>query len=272
MEEKRPDPVRPADGTGPKDRFRDLFGAVFASFRKRLSRVACKRLKKILLPVAAVILAVCLLAAVFCLAVSAAVRDKTSGRICSLEELSATGETYACVLVLGCAVWRDGTPSDMLRDRVDTGVACYQAGLAPLLLMSGDHRTDAYNEVGAMKREAVSLGVPTEDIFLDHDGYSTYESIARYREIYGGGRVVIVTQEYHLYRALYLAEKCGIEAVGVPADRQTYRGQFKRDLREIVARTKDVWSGLTRPAPQVTGKPVELSGDGNRTEEQRPAG
>ena len=108
-----------------------------------------------------------------------------------------------------------------------------------MLLMSGD-RHDGYDEVGAMEREAQKLGVPAEKIVTDPKGFSTYDSIANLLKDYKGKRVLIVTQKYHLYRALYIAEKLGIEAVGVDADLRTYKKQLKYDLREILARVKDV--------------------------------
>jgi len=105
--------------------------------------------------------------------------------------------------------------------------------------MSGD-RSEGYDEVGAMEREAERLGVPVEKILLDPAGYSTYESMTNFLKEYKGQRVLIVTQKYHLYRALYIAEKLGIEAYGISADLRTYGKQLKYDLREILARVKDV--------------------------------
>lgn len=204
-------------------------------------------------------------------AVSGAVKHKSAPRVLSLEELSREDEGFDCVLILGCRVYENGRMSDMLTDRVLTGIEIFESGACDTLLMSGDHRTDAYDEPSAMKAFAVKKGVPSERIFLDHDGYSTYDSLARYKEIYGGGRVVIVTQEYHLYRALYLAEKLGIDAVGVSADLRTYRGQSKRDAREMLARCKDVYLGLKQPLPEVLGEKVSLSGNGDATAQTRPS-
>ena len=204
------------------------------------------------------------------LAVSGAVKHHMSGAVMTLEELQASGETYDCVMVLGCRVYEDGRMSDMLEDRVLTGIALLEAGVSDTLLMSGDHRTDAYDEPTAMKRFAVERGIPSERVFLDHDGYSTYESVARLGDVFGGRRVVIVTQEYHLYRALYLAEKLGMEAVGVPADLRTYSGQTLRDLREVLARCKDVYLGLKQPDFDTPDDPVSLSGNGDHTAETRP--
>lgn len=124
-----------------------------------------------------------------------------------------------------------------------------------------------YNEVGVMKRHAVAAGVPSNVIFLDHAGLSTYESIWRAKELYGVKRVLIVTQEYHLYRALYVAEQMGLTAYGVSADLRPYRGQTVRELREVAARAKDLVFAQFKPLPTYLGEKVDLSGDGDATNE-----
>jgi vancomycin permeability regulator SanA len=131
--------------------------------------------------------------------------------------------------------------------------------------MSGDHGREDYDEVTVMKRFAVEAGVPEEDIFQDHAGFSTYESLWRAREIFGAERVVIVTQEYHLYRALHLAEQLGLEAVGVSADLRPYRGQILRNGREMLARVKAFADGILQP-DAVGGEPISLAGDGRVTD------
>ena len=173
------------------------------------------------------------------LAISGAVKHKTAPRITTIESLTASGEHFDVIIVLGCAVRPDGTPSHMLEDRIKTSVSLYQADLADAILMSGD-RSVGYDEVGTMQHKAEEMGVPVEKILLDPAGYSTYESIVNLLKEYKGKRVLIVTQKYHLYRALYIAEKLGIEAYGVSADLRSYRKQLKYDLREILARVKDV--------------------------------
>ena len=193
-----------------------------------------------LVPWCALLLGVCIFLGVSVLAVSAAVKHKTAPRVVTADSLRAADEHFDVILVLGCAVRADGTLSHMLEDRVKTGVSLYEAGLADKVLMSGD-RSEGYDEVGAMEREAVFLGVPQEVILIDPKGYSTYESIVNLLEEHKGERVLIVTQSYHLYRALYIAERLGIDACGVSADLRTYRKQLKYDLREILARVKDVF-------------------------------
>lgn len=190
----------------------------------------------------------------------------TRNRILSIEA-AAELEDIDCILVLGASVKPDGTPSNMLYDRIMTGVALYEAGAAPKLIMSGDHGKTNYNEVGTMKDYAMAEGIVSEDIFMDHAGFSTYESIYRAKEIFQAKKVLVVTQEYHLYRALYIAEKLGIEAYGVSADLRTYAGQYKRDLREILARNKDFVMAFIKPEPTYLGAVIPISGNGNDTNE-----
>ena len=119
-------------------------------------------------------------------------------------------EGLDCVLVLGCGVRPDGSPSDMLADRLEQGIALYQAGWADKLLLSGDNGQENYNEVGVMEAYALERGVPGEDIVLDHAGFCTYDSVYRARDIFGAKRLVIITQAYHLSRALYIAQALGL--------------------------------------------------------------
>ena len=170
-----------------------------------------------------------------------------------------------CIIVLGCQVKDTGEMSHMLHDRVQRGVELYNAGAAPKLLMSGDHGREAYNEVGAMKKYATENGVPSSDVFMDHAGFSTYETVYRAKEIFGAKKVIIVTQEYHLYRAVYIARQLGMEAYGVAADYRTYAGQLGRDAREILARCKDVAMTVFRPEPTYLGEPIPISGNGDVT-------
>ena len=164
---------------------------------------------------------------------------KSSGkdRILTVEK-AAELEDVDCIIVLGCQVKDDGSLSHMLRDRLMRGLEVHEAGAAPKLLMSGDHGREDYDEVGAMKNYAIENGVPSEDIFMDHAGFSTYETVYRAKEIFEADKVIIVTQEYHLYRALYIAEQLGVDAYGVSSDLNTYAGQSMRDFREVLARCR----------------------------------
>lgn len=181
------------------------------------------------------------------------------------EDRAASVSDASCIIVLGCKVKSDGTPSDMLRDRLETGCALYFNDAAPKLLMSGDHGRNDYDEVNCMKSYASELGIKSEDIFMDHAGFSTYDSIYRVRDVFGCEKILIVSQKYHLYRALYIAEKLGIEAYGVAADSRVYAGQWKRDIRELAARSKDFFMVLFDASPSFLGDTIPISGNGNIT-------
>lgn len=173
-----------------------------------------------------------------------------------------------CILVLGCGVWDDGRPSHMLEDRLKRGVSLYNSGAAPKLLMSGDHGRENYDEVNTMKNYAIHAGIPAEDIFMDHAGFSTYESMYRAKDIFCAEKIIIVSQEYHLYRAIYTARALGIEAYGVAADYRSYSGQLYRDIREILARDKDFFVSIFQPDYPYGGETIPVSGNGNLTNDK----
>lgn len=203
------------------------------------------------------------------LGLNAWMKSHVRERILTPEE--AAGLRADCILVLGAGVRPDGSPSVLLEDRLSRGIDLYRLGASERLLMSGDHGQADYNEVGAMGDYALDQGVPSQAVFLDHAGFSTYESMYRAREVFQARRVVIVTQEYHLYRALYDAQQLGLEAWGVPAAPREYQNQGWRDLREVLARGKDfLWTWL-KPEPAVLGEPVPLSGDEHAAGEEAPA-
>ena len=199
--------------------------------------------------------------------INSIVNLSTVGQIISSEE-AAKLEDIDCILVLGCFVKDDGRPSDMLFDRLTRGVELYDLCAAPKLLMSGDHGREEYDEVAAMKQYAIDEGIPSEDVFMDHAGFSTYESIYRTKEIFQADKILIVTQEYHLYRAIYIAERLGMEAYGVASDYRTYSGQTARDVREILARVKDFGTSLFKPKPTYLGDAIPIWGDGNLTNDE----
>ena len=215
---------------------------------RRVGRVAWRYSKRHLVPVTAFLICMGLGVAAFALILSAAVCDKTSDRIKTADELLALGEQFDCILVLGCMAYSDGSLSARLSDRVETATQLYHKGVSGHILMSGDNQDVYYNEVDPMRAHAVGWGVPEEAIDVDRLGLSTYDSLARIAEEYKGRRVVIVTQRYHLYRALYIAEKLGLDAYGVSADKRIYSDRYKCEVREILARCKDVWYSEKRPA------------------------
>ncbi len=195
------------------------------------------------------------------------VKHSAKEQLLAPEQATAEGD-YDCIIVLGCLVKEDGMPSDMLRDRLERGVALYAEGAAPKILMSGDHGREDYDEVNAMKQYAMDAGVPSEDIFMDHAGFSTYETMYRAKEIFGAERVLVVTQEYHLYRAVYIAQQLGMQADGVNADYHSYMGQGMRDFREVLARCKDFTMCIAKPEPTYLGETILLTGSGDVTNDK----
>ncbi len=194
------------------------------------------------------------------------VKQSTKKQILTGEKASHL-ENVDCILILGAGVWKD-KPSPMLKDRLEKGIELYKAGVAPKIIMSGDHGKESYDEVNLMKEYAIEKGVPSEDIFMDHAGFSTYDSIYRARDIFKVKKMIIVTQKFHLYRALYLSNKLGIEAYGVMAEPIKYSGQFYRELREILARDKDFIKAIVKPKPTYLGESIPVNGNGDETNDK----
>ena len=201
------------------------------------------------------------------LGINAIVKGTAKDKILTSQQASEL-EGVDCILVLGCYVHENGNPSDMLHDRLQRGVELYDLGTAPKLLMTGDHGRATYDEVDAMKRFAVDAGIAPEAVFMDHAGFSTYESMYRARDIFQARKIIIVTQQYHLYRAIYIAESLGLEAYGVSADYRSYSGQTGRDVREILARVKDFGTSMFQPKPTYLGEAIPIWGDGNLTNDE----
>lgn len=172
-----------------------------------------------------------------------------------------------CAIVLGARVYVDGTLSPMLADRVQVAVDLYKLGKVDRLLLSGDHGTLTYDEVNAMLRYAVANGVPGQDVFTDHAGFDTYDTMYRARDVFMVKTAIIVTQGFHLSRAVYTARSLGLDAVGVSADLRSY-GLYTRkaSLREVLARANAVIQlRITRPSPKFLGPQLPITGDGGTT-------
>lgn len=167
-----------------------------------------------------------------------------------------------CILVLGAGITDANTPSPMLRDRLDAGIKLYEEGLAPKILLSGDNGRVGHNEIHVMLNYVKDAGIPEEDIFCDHAGFSTYDSMYRALSIFEVGKAIVVTQEYHEYRALYIGKKLGIEVKGVSSDQESYAGQFAREIREILARDKDFFKLKTDAESLLSGEIIPISGSG----------
>lgn len=199
---------------------------------------------------------------IYALCVNSYIKNRGKDKIFTVDSVSGG---YDCIIILGCGVKDDGRPSDMLYDRIITGVELYKKGIAPRILMSGDHGRTDYDEVGTMKKYAVDMGVPEDAVFCDHAGFSTYESMVRANKVFGIENAVVVTQSYHLYRALFDAESFGIDAYGVSADVRRYLGQTNRNIREIIARNKDFLFCVFKPDPKYLGEKIDIAGSGSVT-------
>jgi SanA protein len=197
------------------------------------------------------------------LIINAYVKSSVKGKMITADE--GVELEADCILVLGAGVWDDGRPSHMLEDRLLQGIELYKNGVSNRLLMSGDHGRKEYDEVNVMKQFAIDRNVASEHIFMDHAGFSTYESLYRAKDIFEASKIIIVTQEYHLYRALYIAEKLGLKAYGVASEPRQYVGQEYRELREVLARVKDFFAVVFKPEPRYLGETIPVSGNGDLT-------
>lgn len=169
------------------------------------------------------------------------------------------------VLVLGAKVYENGRMSDVFRDRAEVAISFYEAGKVRKILVSGDHGTEEYDEVNAAKGFLLSEGVKPEDIFLDHAGFDTYDSVYRAKEVFGVESMVVTTQDFHLPRALYIAEGLGIDACGASSDLHEYRTESQMEFREIFARNKAWLDVFLKSKPKYLGEEIPISGDGQAT-------
>ncbi|MDE8702026.1 ElyC/SanA/YdcF family protein [Adlercreutzia equolifaciens] len=222
-----------------------------------------RAVKRILITLLLMVLAAVAVVALANLATVATTRGQVRTVATAADELA--GNPADAVVVLGASVYPDGTPSDILADRLEVAVDLYKAGAAKAIICSGDNRTSHYNESDAMKAYCVSLGVPSEDVYVDHAGNTTYESLYRARHLFGAQRIIVATQAYHLYRALFAADQLGMEAWGVATDKGAYDDQLKYSMREIAARTKDFFAALAHVPVPIEEDPISLNESGDLT-------
>ena len=183
--------------------------------------------------------------------------------ILSYDDLSS--DSFDCIMILGAGLW-SGSPSPMLSERLEFGLKAYETGCSDRMLMSGDHGQDNYDEVNTMKDYLADEGVDRDIIFMDHAGFSTYESMYRARDIFEVKKMLIVTQTYHLYRAVYNARKLGLDAYGFEADRLSY--PIYNHIRECAARVKDfVWC-IVKPKPTYLGDKIPISGSASLSDDR----
>ncbi len=178
----------------------------------------------------------------------------------SFQEAVEMGD-IDCIIVLGAGVNEDGTMSYVLSERVRVGAELYLAGASERLLLSGDHSREDYNEVGTMKEYMVSCNIDSQMVFTDHAGFDTYDTMYRARDIFKAERVLIVTQQFHLSRAVYIARELGLEAFGVACDENQRYFNFFTEIREFCARPKYVWDALIKPEPKFLGEEIPIWGE-----------
>ncbi len=229
-----------------------------------LDRSDRRKVKRTLLVLGAlVILAVAVIAILNAVVVSAA-----AAYIHGIDEASDI-DPADCVLVPGALVYSSDRLSAVLQDRVDYAIRLYEDGKANRLLFSGDHGQTDYDEVNAMKDYAVAQGVSEGDIFLDHAGFSTYESLYRARDVFEVKSVIIVSQQFHLSRAVYVARELGLDASGVNSNPRRYGNETKDALRESLARVKDFfYVNLFHPQPKYLGEAIPITGSASATHDK----
>jgi SanA protein len=171
-----------------------------------------------------------------------------------------------CAIVLGARVFKDGTPYAMVADRLEVAIRLYNLGKVDKLLLSGDHGTTTYDEVNSMLKYVVDRGIPDEDVFTDHAGFDTHDTMYRARDVFMVKTAIVVTQGYHLSRAVYTARTLGLEAIGVSADLRPYLHPLRNEAREILARVNAILQlHITHPGPKYLGPVIPITGDGQAT-------
>lgn len=170
-----------------------------------------------------------------------------------------------CAIVLGAGLLNKDTPSEILKDRLDTAVLLYQKGIVPKILLSGDHGTKYHNEIHVMLLYMRNAGIPNEDIFCDHSGFNTFDSMERAKKVFKVNRAIVVTQTYHLYRAIYIGQKLDMKTRGVASDQKSYSGQPFREIREVLARNKDFFLLRSKDKSKKTEVVYPINGDGSVT-------
>lgn len=230
------------------------------------------RIKRFLLRLLLIIIVLAMIGGLGCILINSRVVRTTEDKIIYTVMGDVEIKSFAvenlknfnadCIMVLGCGIEDEETPSPMLRDRLDVGIELYRQGAAPKILLTGDNGTKQHNEIHVMLKYTQEAGVPEKDIFCDHAGFSTYDSMYRAGSIFDAKRVIVVTQTYHQYRALYIGDKLGLEVMGVASDQETYFGQSFRESREILARIKDFFKSMLRSRPTYGGDVIPISGSG----------
>lgn len=196
------------------------------------------------------------------IAINLYITNSSNSQIFSPED---SLETHQVALLLGASVHADGTLSSIMEDRTLTAIELYEDGNVEKILVSGDHGTQKYDEVNAIKNFLLKNNIPAEDIFTDHAGFDTYDSVYRARDIFEVDSMIIVTQDFHLPRAVYIANSLGVESVGVIADKRDYKDKERNFLRESIARVKAFFNVILNSEPEFLGEKIPVTGDGRES-------
>jgi vancomycin permeability regulator SanA len=232
---------------------------------KKLTQI--NKIKQILVKIFCGLILLVVIVILIIIGINLYMKHSIADNIITVEE--ASDKEADCIIVLGAGVRSDGTPSWMLEDRIIIGEQLYNAGASKKLLMSGDHGTVEYDEVNTMKNYAINDGISSEDIFMDHAGFETYDTMYRAKEVFGAKKVIIVTQKYHMYRALYIAKSLGLEAYGVTSDLRDYsKMQYYREAREWLARVKAFGKCILKSKPKYLGETIDLKASGDVTNDK----
>lgn len=197
-------------------------------------------MKKVMIIIGVLLIIAILIPFVINYYVKASTKSKIKENIAEAEEVEA-------IVILGCEVREDGTLSFMLRDRLNKGIEVYQKQINCKVIVSGDNRNDSNHEVDVMKQYMVQHGVSEEDIVMDKAGFSTYDSMYRMKHTFDISKCIVITQKYHLYRAIYIGNQLGMDTYGVASTGDNYAGQMWRDIREFLARNKDFVKCIFKP-------------------------
>lgn len=233
----------------------------FLSKKREWSKLLIKLLKGVFKLIKFIFL-ICVVLCVAALVMNISVIATSYSDVVQTEDIE--DNTYDCILVLGCSVYANGKPSPALRERLDKAIEIYKEGKAKKILMSGDHSGQYYNEVKVMKNYAVANGVPSQDVFLDHYGISTYDSLSRAKSVFELESVIVVTQGYHVYRAVWDAKYFGMETKGVACGNKMTT-DIKTNIREFVARCKDFTFCMLKVETEYKGGTISIFGDGDTT-------
>jgi SanA protein len=164
-------------------------------------------------------------------------------------------------LLLGAKVYPNGRMSDVMSDRALTALELYKNKKIQKILISGDHGRQSYDEVNTIKDYLLKNSVPAQDIFLDHAGFDTYDSLYRAKAVFQVSSVIIVTQDFHLPRAVYIGKSLQLDAVGLSADKHSYVSETYNQLRESLARLKAFFDVMFQAKPKFLGPTISIQGD-----------